>query len=199
MKHAAREVNALRGVARIDAPLDVARVRADFPILRQRVHGKPLVYLDNAATTQKPRVVIEAQAHYYTELNSNIHRGVHTLSQRATQAYEAARDAAQRFIHARRREEIVFVRGTTEAINLVATSYGARLQPGDEILPRQGPDSGRHRMRRASRPGRPVHQEHLHGRPSRPLHSHGFGQPLHHSGNHLRLAVLPAKIGRGGG
>ncbi len=114
--------------------LDVASLRQDFPILRQTVQGKPLVYLDNAATSQKPQRVIECESRYYCELNANVHRGVHTLSQHATDAYEAARDAVQHFIHAARREEIVFVRGTTEAINLVAASYGQRLQPGDEIL-----------------------------------------------------------------
>ncbi len=113
---------------------DVDRLRQDFPILRQTVQGKPLVYLDNAATSQKPQCVIDSEAHYYRELNANVHRGVHTLSQRATDAFEAARDAVQRFIHAARREEIVFVRGATEAINLVANSFGQRLKPGDEIL-----------------------------------------------------------------
>ena len=113
---------------------DVDRLRQDFPILRQTVHGKPLVYLDNAATSQKPQCVIDSEAHYYRELNANVHRGVHALSQRATDAFEAARDAVQRFIHAARREEIVFVRGATEAINLVASSFGQRLKPGDEIL-----------------------------------------------------------------
>ncbi|MDW3686720.1 cysteine desulfurase [Cupriavidus sp. CV2] len=116
------------------AGLDVMRLRWDFPILRQTVNGKPLVYLDNAATSQKPQSVIDCEAHYYAALNANIHRGVHTLSQRATDAYEAARDAVQGLIHAARREEIVFVRGATEAINLVAASYGQRLRPGDEIL-----------------------------------------------------------------
>ncbi|HJV96195.1 MAG TPA: cysteine desulfurase [Albitalea sp.] len=106
----------------------------DFPILRRQIHGKPLVYLDNAATSQKPQCVIEAETRYYAECNANIHRGVHTLSQRATEAYESARDAVQRFINAAQREEIVFVRGTTEAINLVATSLGQRLRQGDEIL-----------------------------------------------------------------
>ena len=115
--------------------LDVEGLRRDFPILEQRVHGKPLVYLDNAATTQKPLAVIEALSRYYREYNSNIHRGVHTLSQKATEAYEAARAAVQRFVNAKSSREIVFVRGTTEAINLVAQSYGrARLERGDEIL-----------------------------------------------------------------
>ncbi|ADE13871.1 cysteine desulfurase, SufS subfamily [Nitrosococcus halophilus Nc 4] len=114
---------------------DIERVRADFPTLQQQVHGRPLVYLDNAATAQKPRPVIEAIDHYYQWDNANIHRAVHQLSERATQAYEAARDKVQRFINAAQREEVVFVRGTTEAINLVAQSFGRnRLQAGDEIL-----------------------------------------------------------------
>ena len=113
---------------------DVMQLRNDFPILARRVHGKPLVYLDNAATSQKPRCVIDREARYYAETNANIHRGIHCLSQEATDAYEAARDSVKRFINAARREEIIFVRGTTEAINLVAASYGQRLKPGDEIL-----------------------------------------------------------------
>ncbi|MBS1154615.1 MAG: cysteine desulfurase / L-selenocysteine selenide-lyase (L-alanine-forming) [Proteobacteria bacterium] len=119
-----------------DAPagLDVMRLRQDFPILSRQVHGKPLVYLDNAATTQKPQCVIDCEADYYARFNANIHRGVHQLSQEATTAYEAARDTVQRFINAAQREEIVFVRGTTEAINLVAASFGQRLQADDEIL-----------------------------------------------------------------
>jgi cysteine desulfurase/selenocysteine lyase len=116
------------------ARLEVERLRKDFPILRQTVNGKPLVYLDNAATTQKPQSVIDCEARYYGALNANVHRGVHTLSQRATDAYEAARDAVRDLINAAGREEIVFVRGTTEAINLVAASFGQRLRPGDEIL-----------------------------------------------------------------
>jgi cysteine desulfurase/selenocysteine lyase len=113
---------------------DVMRLRGDFPILERRVHGKPLVYLDNAATSQKPRCVIEREARYYAETNANVHRGIHSLSQEATDAYEGARDEVQRFVNAAKREEIVFVRGTTEAINLVAASFGQRLTPGDEIL-----------------------------------------------------------------
>ncbi|MDN0083379.1 cysteine desulfurase [Crenobacter sp. SG2305] len=119
---------------RAGLPLNVDRLRQDFPLLSQAVHGKPLVYLDNAATTQKPSSVIECEARYYAEMNANVHRGVHSLSQRATDAFEAARDTVQRFVNAARREEIVFVRGTTEAINLVAASYGQRFRPGDEIL-----------------------------------------------------------------
>ena len=133
MKSAASELSALRGAVPVLA-FDVARLREDFPILHRSVHGKPLVYLDNAATSQKPQCVIDSEARYYAELNANIHRGVHALSQQATDAYEAARDTVRRFINAARREEIVFVRGTTEAINLVAASWGQRLQPGDEIL-----------------------------------------------------------------
>ena len=114
--------------------LNLARLRQDFPILSQQVHGKPLVYLDNAATTQKPWSVIDSVAHYYAEYNANIHRGVHILSQQATDAYEGAREKVRRFINAAQREEIIFVRGTTDAINLVASSYGQRLKPGDETL-----------------------------------------------------------------
>jgi cysteine desulfurase/selenocysteine lyase len=114
---------------------EVDSVRRDFPILAQKVHGKSLVYLDNGATSQKPRAVIDALARYYAAENSNIHRGVHHLSERATAAYEAARDKVRNFVNARRQQEIVFVRGTTEAINLVAQSYGRTfLKEGDEII-----------------------------------------------------------------
>lgn len=114
---------------------DVERVRQDFPILQQKVYGKPLVYLDNAATSQKPLAVIEAEARFYREFNSNIHRGVHALSERATRAYEEVRVKIQRFLNARDTREIVFLRGTTEAINLVAATYGRRnVQAGDEVL-----------------------------------------------------------------
>ena len=114
---------------------DEARVRADFPILAQSIHGKPLVYLDSAASAQRPRAVLEAVEHYETRLHSNVHRGVHTLSQRATEAYEGAREIVRRFINARSTREIVFVRGTTEAINLVAQSWGrGHLRAGDEVL-----------------------------------------------------------------
>ena len=115
--------------------LDVARLRKDFPILATQVHGKPLHYLDNAATSQKPRQVVEAVARFYETDNSNVHRGVHLLSERATRDYEAARDKVRDFIHAAHREEIVFTRGTTEAINLVANSFlRPRLKVGDEVL-----------------------------------------------------------------
>jgi cysteine desulfurase/selenocysteine lyase len=114
---------------------EVERIRRDFPILHQEVHGKPLVYLDNAATSQKPRQVIAALDHYYSADNANIHRGVHTLSERATAAYEGGRDKVKQFLNAADRREIVFVRGATEAINLVAQSYARpRLKSGDEIL-----------------------------------------------------------------
>lgn len=114
---------------------DVSRIRDDFPILKQRVHGKPLVYFDNGATSQKPQAVIDAIAHYYAAENSNIHRGVHLLSERATAAYEAAREKIRGFVNAKSDNEIIFVRGTTEAINLVAQSYGRSfLRAGDEII-----------------------------------------------------------------
>jgi len=114
---------------------DVQEVRKDFPILHQEVNGHPLVYLDNGATSQKPRSVIDAVRHYYERDNANVHRGVHTLSERATNDYEGARDTAQRFINASDRKEVILVRGTTDGINLVAQSYGRPLlKPGDEII-----------------------------------------------------------------
>lgn len=114
---------------------DAEKVRRDFPVLSTAVKGHPLVYLDNAATSQKPSVVINALADYYQEYNSNIHRGVHYLSQKATDAYEDARSKIRRFINAEKVEEIIFVRGTTEAINLVAQSYGRKhIGRGDEVL-----------------------------------------------------------------
>ncbi len=117
------------------ASFDVEAVRRDFPILFQQVNGKPLVYLDNAATSQKPRQVIEAVSRYYERDNANVHRGVHALSGRATDAFEHGRATAQRFLNAASASEIVFVRGTTEAINLVAQSYGrVHLEAGDEVL-----------------------------------------------------------------
>ena len=116
-------------------PWDVERIRKDFPALGQHVHGKPLVYLDNAATSQKPQVVIDALTTYYSADNANVHRGVHALSERATQAYEAARVGVQRFLNAAEAREVVFVRGATEGINLVAHSYGTRwIEAGDEVL-----------------------------------------------------------------
>lgn len=120
---------------RARAHFDPYAVRGDFPILRQKIRGRPLVYLDNAATTQKPRAVLDAIRHYYEEDNANIHRGVHTLSERATRKYEEARAKVQRLLNAAEAREIVFVRGTTEAINLVAQSFGRQnVGPGDEVL-----------------------------------------------------------------
>ncbi len=115
--------------------LQAQRWRDDFPILQTKVHGKPLVYLDNAATTQKPLSVLEAENHYYRNDNANVHRGIHALSQRATDAFEAARVKVQHLINAASPNEIIFVRGTTDAINLVAQSYGrSRFKAGDEII-----------------------------------------------------------------
>lgn len=115
--------------------LDTEKVRADFPILSREVYGKPLAYLDNAATTQKPRCVVEAIANEYYSVNANVHRGVHYLSQQATELHEAARETVRAFINARSTAEVVFTRGTTESLNLVAASYGeAFLGEGDEVL-----------------------------------------------------------------
>ena len=117
------------------ATFDVEKVRADFPILQQQVNDKPLVYLDNAATAQKPKQVIETLDDYYREYNSNIHRGVHTLSEKATAVYEGARDKVKDFVNADSTKEIIFVRGATEAINLVAQSFGRNtLTAGDEVI-----------------------------------------------------------------
>ncbi len=117
------------------AAYDLRKIRPDFPILRQRVNNRPLVYLDNAATTQKPRVVIDAITRYYESGNANIHRGVHYLSQHATQEYEASRETVRRFLNAADASEIVFVRGATEGINLVAQTLGrTRVRAGDEVL-----------------------------------------------------------------
>jgi len=119
----------------VEASMDVEAIRADFPVLQQQVYGHPLAYLDNAATTQKPQSVIDAINRYYTRENANVHRGVHYLSELSTANYEAAREKLRRFINARSTKEIVFVRGATEAINLVAQSYGrSHLKAGDEIL-----------------------------------------------------------------
>lgn len=115
--------------------LDIAAIRQDFPILHQQVNGHPLVYLDNAASSQKPNLVIDAVANYYRQDNANVHRGVHRLSQRATDAYELARDKVRGFLNAQSDKEIIFVRGATEAVNLVAQSFvRPQLQAGDEIL-----------------------------------------------------------------
>jgi cysteine desulfurase/selenocysteine lyase len=112
-----------------------AELRDDFPILRQQVHGKPLIYFDNAATSQKPRAVIESLNDYYTRYNANVHRGLHSLAERATKEYERAREKLTRFINAPSPQSVIFTRGTTEAINLIAHSWGrTNLKKGDEIL-----------------------------------------------------------------
>ena len=117
------------------AELDITAIRADFPLLQTQCRGQPLVYLDNAATTQKPQSVIAAMTRYYTNDNANIHRGVYKLSEDATAAYEGAREKIARFIHAPSAGEIVFVRGATEAINLVAATWGMEnIHSGDEII-----------------------------------------------------------------
>ncbi|MEK7270380.1 MAG: aminotransferase class V-fold PLP-dependent enzyme, partial [Planctomycetota bacterium] len=119
----------------VPPPFDVRRIRADFPALAQSIHGHPLVYLDNAATTQKPRAVLDRIRRFYESENANVHRGVHALSDRATTAYEGARERARRFLNAPVACEIVFVRGATEAINLVAASFGGScVGPGDEVV-----------------------------------------------------------------
>ena len=116
-------------------PRSLESIRADFPALHQEVNGQPLVYLDNAATAQKPRAVLDAISNYYERDNANVHRGVHTLSQRATDAYEGARERIARFLGASSSREIIFTKGTTDAINLVASSFGgSKLGPGDEVL-----------------------------------------------------------------
>ncbi|MDI1304946.1 MAG: cysteine desulfurase [bacterium] len=114
--------------------LDINKIRADFPILSQKVNGKPLVYFDNGATSQKPQVVIDAISKYYQEINANIHRGVHTLSQLATDAYEISRGKLQNHINAKFAHEVLFTSGTTHGINLVANGFASILKPGDEIL-----------------------------------------------------------------
>jgi cysteine desulfurase/selenocysteine lyase len=130
-----RQVANSHPVAPVRRPLDVEKIRNDFPILKEEVHGHPLVYLDSAATSQKPRAVFEAMQNFYLHDCSNVHRGVHLLSERATRAYEDGRVKVQRFINAAEAREIVFVRGTTEAVNLVAQTYGRKnVQAGDEVL-----------------------------------------------------------------
>jgi len=125
----------LESTVPVAAPKPLSKVRQHFPVLHQDVHGRPLVYLDNAATTQKPLAVLDALRHYYEQDNANVHRGIHELSNRATAAFEGARERAARFIGARSAEEIIFTRGTTEGINLVAYTWGAaNLRAGDEVL-----------------------------------------------------------------
>ena len=112
--------------------IDIQKIRADFPILNQQVNGKPLVYFDNGATAQKPQVVIDAIDKFYSEINANIHRGVHTLSQLATDAYEVSRNTIQKHINAKHNHEVIFTSGTTFGINLVANGFAALLKEGDE-------------------------------------------------------------------
>ncbi len=114
--------------------LDIQKIRADFPILSQKVNGKPLVYFDNGATSQKPQVVIDAISKYYQEINANIHRGVHTLSQLATDAYEVSRGKIQQHINAQHAHEVIFTSGTTHGINAITNGFAAFLKPGDEVL-----------------------------------------------------------------
>lgn len=114
--------------------LDIQKIRADFPILSQTVNGKPLVYFDNGATSQKPQVVIDAEVKYYQEINANIHRGVHTLSQLATDAYEVARGKVKEHINAKHAHEVLFTSGTTHGINLVSNGFASILKPGDEVV-----------------------------------------------------------------
>src|SRR5687767_3707373 len=122
-------------VTTIEKELDVYAIRQQFPVLNREIKGRPLVYFDNAATTQKPQMVIDALVNYYTGYNANIHRGIHTLAEEATAAFEATRDAAGEFIHATSRDQIIFTRGTTEGINLVAYTWGRQnISKGDEII-----------------------------------------------------------------
>src|SRR5579864_9008129 len=115
--------------------IDWEKLRADFPILNQKVHGHPLIYFDNAASSQKPQVVIDAMTYYYEHDNANVHRGIHELSNRATNAFEASRARVAKFINAKSDNEIIFTRGTTEGINLVAQSWGSKnIKAGDSIL-----------------------------------------------------------------
>src|SRR5687767_13073426 len=128
-------VDSVAPAAVVSDSWDVQRIRGDFPVLAQTVNGKPLRYLDNAASSQVPQVVIDRGAKYLREEHSNIHRGVHYLSQHATTAYEAAREKVKRFINAREAKECIFVRGCTEGVNLVAYSYGRKfVGEGDEII-----------------------------------------------------------------
>jgi cysteine desulfurase/selenocysteine lyase len=128
-------VNTKTEILSKETDFDIKKIREDFPILKTVIRGKPLCYLDNAATTQKPQQVIDVLSDYYTSMNSNIHRGVHTLSERATAAFEEARVKVKNFINAKSEKEIIFTRGTTESINLVASSFGrSNLSEGDEIL-----------------------------------------------------------------
>ena len=121
--------------SQVRAPFDVEKLREDFPVLKQTIHGKPLVYLDSAATAQKPTAVVDAIRRFYELDCANIHRGVHELSQRSTAAYEETRVKAKRFLNSRFTDELIFVRGTTEGVNLVASSWGRKnVTAGDEII-----------------------------------------------------------------
>lgn len=125
----------MNGAALKLADFDVQALRGDFPILHQQINGQPLVYLDNAATTHKPVAVIETLAEYYRTINSNVHRGAHSLSDRSTSAFEQARDRVAHFINSPAREQLIWTRGTTESLNLVAASFARpRLRSGDRIL-----------------------------------------------------------------
>src|SRR4249919_3726686 len=120
---------------KISSAIDIQKIRQQFPVLNRTVKGKPLIYLDNAATSQKPQVVIDALVNYYSYYNANIHRGIHTLAEEATAAFEATRDEVCHFLNASSREEIIFTRGATEGINLVAYAWGRKnIQSGDEII-----------------------------------------------------------------
>lgn len=122
-------------VTAVDYTIDIENIRNQFPILQQEINGKPLVYLDNAATTQKPKIVIDSLVEYYQKYNANIHRGIHTLAEKATAAYEETREAVKAFINSPSVEQIIFTRGTTESVNLVASSYGGTfLEEGDEVI-----------------------------------------------------------------
>ena len=114
--------------------LDISKIRNDFPILNRTVNGKPLVYFDNAATSQTPQIVIDAIVNYYSNYNANIHRGVHTLSQEATDKYEEARLKLQKHFNAKKKYEIIFTSGTTHSINIVANGFGSILKEGDEVI-----------------------------------------------------------------
>ena len=133
--------------------VDWKTLREDFPILDQKVHGQPLVYLDNAATSQKPRAVIDALRRYYERDNANVHRGIHELSNRATAAFEAARDRAAKFLNARSAEEIIFTRGTTEGINLVAAAWGTQVHQARRRNPAHR-DGAPQQHRAVATPGR---------------------------------------------
>jgi len=121
-------------MVQLTSPLAIDEIRADFPILKREVHGRPLIYLDNAATSQTPQSVIDALTHYYSTMNANIHRGLHTLAEEATATYEAVREQTASFINASSSKEVIFTRNTTESLNLLAYSLGRRLNPGDEIV-----------------------------------------------------------------